>query len=44
MRFDEPERACAQLERARAAFERMGALGPCTQIDAELEEVASGAG
>jgi hypothetical protein len=44
LQFDQPDRARAQLELARAAFERMGASGPCAQIDDELDEITSGTG
>jgi class 3 adenylate cyclase/tetratricopeptide (TPR) repeat protein len=36
--------ARAQLTIARETFERMGASGPCAQVDGELERIESGAG
>jgi class 3 adenylate cyclase/tetratricopeptide (TPR) repeat protein len=43
-RFGELDEARAQLVSAREAFTRMDAVGPCREIDAELEEIAGGAG
>ncbi|MDX6490535.1 MAG: hypothetical protein QOD43_780, partial [Gaiellaceae bacterium] len=43
-RLGELEDARTQLTMARETFERMGASGPCAQVDGELERIASGAG
>jgi class 3 adenylate cyclase/tetratricopeptide (TPR) repeat protein len=42
--FGDPDSARTQLAVARDAFERMGAAGPCAQIDGELEKLVSGTG
>ncbi|MEN3342674.1 MAG: hypothetical protein V7644_2078 [Actinomycetota bacterium] len=42
--FGDIDGAAVQLAGAREAFERMGASGPCGQIDEELGRVAGGAG
>ena len=43
-RLGELDDARAQLTIARETFERMGASGPCAQVDGELERIESGAG
>ncbi len=40
----EDDKARTQLLSARDLFAHAGALGPCREIDAQLEEIASGAG
>ncbi|MGB2874282.1 MAG: AAA family ATPase [Gaiellaceae bacterium] len=42
--FGEFDDACSQLTIAREAFDRMGASGPCAQIEDELEKITSGTG
>jgi class 3 adenylate cyclase/tetratricopeptide (TPR) repeat protein len=42
--FGEETGARTELERARALFKRMGALGPLADIDRELEELTGAAG
>jgi class 3 adenylate cyclase/tetratricopeptide (TPR) repeat protein len=43
-RLGQLDDARTQLAMARETFERMGASGPCAQVDGELERIASGAG